>query len=121
MAVHQVLAAGPLSTRIYVPQSVFVVAGIGAGLVNLVLTLLPLLLVMLFTGVSLQLSLLWLPLPLFVLTVFALGMALLVASLAVSFSDLVELYQVVLSIWYFLSPIIYLWARCPSRSAPGWS
>jgi len=96
-----------LVKRIYVPRTAFAVAAVILGLVNLVFSLVPLLLVMLVTGVPLRWTLLLVPLPIFFLLLFALGVALLISTLAVYFADIAEIYPVVLLAWMYLSPILY--------------
>jgi ABC-type polysaccharide/polyol phosphate export permease len=106
-AMSQLLWGGALLNTIYVPRAAFALAAIGAGLVNLVLSLVPLAVIMLATGVPLTLALLWLPVPIVLTALFALGVGLLLSALAVGFRDLVDMYQILLTAWYFLTPIIY--------------
>jgi len=98
---------GGLLNRIYIPRTSFAVAAIGTGLVNTVLAILPLILVMLFTGVPLRASLLYLPVPILLLALFSLGLGLLISTLAVYFPDVAEMYQILTTAWMYLTPIIY--------------
>jgi ABC-type polysaccharide/polyol phosphate export permease len=98
---------GGLLNRIYVPRSSFALAAIGTGLVNLVLAILPLLVVMLITGVPVRSTVLFLPVPIFLLACFALGVGLMISTLAIYFPDVAEMYQIVLSAWMYLTPVIY--------------
>lgn len=98
---------GSLLRRIYVPRTVFAVAAVGTGLINLLLSVLPLLLVMLVTRIAIKPTVVLLPLPIIFLTLFSLGMGLLVSSIAVFFADVAEMYQIVLTAWMYLTPIIY--------------
>jgi len=98
---------GSLLQRIYVPRSVFAFAAVGTGLVNLLFALAPLGLITLVSGLSFQPALIVLPLAIFLVTLFALGVGLILSVLAVSFTDVVDIYQVLLSAWFYLTPIIY--------------
>jgi ABC-2 type transport system permease protein len=104
--VHLIWGEG-LFKRIYVPRTVFALSAVGVGLVNLVLTLVPLLFVMLITGVPLRWTILLAPLPVLFLALFSLGMGLLVSAWAVYFADVAEMYQVAMVAWMYLSPIVY--------------
>lgn len=106
-AMSNLLWGGTLMTRIYVPRTVFAFAAVGTGLVNLLLALIPLLAIALVTGLPLTLSLLWLPLAIVFAAAFALGGGLFMSMLAVRFPDVVDMYQVLLSALYFLTPIMY--------------
>jgi ABC-type polysaccharide/polyol phosphate export permease len=86
---------------------VFAFAATGTGLVNLGLALVPLLAIAIVSGVPLTLSLLWLPVPIVFGSLFALGVSLFLSTIAVRFPDVIDMYQVLLSALYFLTPIMY--------------
>lgn len=103
----QFVWGGVLLSRIYVPRAAFAVSAIGAGLVNLVLSLVPLAVVMAVTGTRLHTPVVLLPVAIGLLALFAFGVGLLLSTLAVYFSDVVEMYQVAVLAWLYLTPIIY--------------
>jgi len=96
-----------LTHRIYVPRTAFSVASIGTGVVNLLLSLVPLLLILLILRRPLTWAALFLPIAILSLTAFALGVGLLLSSLAVRFPDIAEMYQIILQAWMYLTPILY--------------
>jgi len=93
--------------KIYLPKTVFAVSGIGTGIVNLLLSLIPLAVVMMICGVAPRLPIIFLPIPLVLLASFALGTGLLLSTFAVYFPDVAEMYEIALSAWLYLTPIIY--------------
>ncbi len=106
-AIGNLVWGGDLINKIYVPKSVFVVSAIGVGLVNWLFALIPLALIMLVTGRTFSIALLYLPISILFTIFFATGVGLLVATLAVYFSDIVNVYQVGLTILLYLTPIVY--------------
>lgn len=114
-AILHLVWGGGLLKKIYVPRTVFALSAAGTGLVNLFLSLVPLLLVMLVVGVPIRASMLLLPIPILFLTMFALGMGLLISTIAVYFADVAEMYQVVLTAWMYLSPVIYPEDKLPQE------
>lgn len=98
---------GGLLKRIYMPRTSFALAAIGTGLVNTILTIIPMLIVMLIIEVPIKLSILYFPIPLFLLALFSLGFGLILSTAAVYFPDVAEMYQIVLTAWMYLTPIIY--------------
>jgi ABC-2 type transport system permease protein len=62
---------------------------------------------MLVTRIPIKPTVVLLPVPIIFLTLFSLGMGLLVSSIAVFFADVAEMYQIVLTAWMYLTPIIY--------------
>jgi ABC-type polysaccharide/polyol phosphate export permease len=98
---------GSLISKIYIPPSVFAISAVGAGLVNIVLSLVPLLLIMLVSGVPITPAMLFLPVPLLFAVMFSLGVGLILSRLAIYFADVVEMYQILIMVWFYASPIIY--------------
>ena len=111
-------AGGHLIRRIYLPRTVFAVAAIGTGLLNLLLSLIPLLGIMLITGVPIRPTIFFLPVSIVILAAFALGVGLVLSALAVDFTDAVELYGVLLPALLYLTPIIYPKEILPTAVRP---
>jgi ABC-2 type transport system permease protein len=106
-AIQQSVWGGTLMRRIYVPYTAFPAAAIGTGVVNLVLSVIPLLAMMLVVGRPIRWTILFLPIPVILLAAFALGVGLLLSSLAVRFPDIAEMYLIILQAWMYLTPIMY--------------
>lgn len=106
-AISGLVWGGSLLKRIYIPSTVFGVSAIGTALVNLVISIIPLIVVMLVDRAPFYWSLLFLPVSIVTLTAFTLGFGLFISSLAVFFPDVGEMYQVLLTGWMYLTPIIY--------------
>lgn len=98
---------GQLLQRIFIPRSLFAMAAIGTGLVNLFLSLFPLLVVILISKVVITWVILFLPVPILLIACFSLGFGLFISAFAVFFPDLTEMYQIALTAWMYLTPIIY--------------
>lgn len=107
MAMSELVWGGGLFHRIYIPRTVFALSAIGTGVVNLLFALVPLAIIMLATGVPLTPALIFLPIPILLTALFALGVGLLLSVLAAQFADVVEVYQIALTAWMYLTPIIY--------------
>lgn len=114
-AMHNLVWGGGLSNKIYIPKTVFVLSAILVGLVNLCLALLPLAFIMLAIGQPFSPALLFLPISMFLVLLFALGVGLIVAALAVFFADMIDLYQFSLSVIMYLTPIFYPASIIPPR------
>ena len=114
-AISGLVWGGSLLKRIYIPSTVFGVSAVGTALVNLILSLVPLVIVMLINGAPFYMSLLFLPVSILLLTAFTLGFGLFISSMAVFFPDVGEMYQVVLTAWMYLTPIIYPETMIPAK------
>ncbi|MBE0697177.1 MAG: ABC transporter permease [Anaerolineaceae bacterium] len=106
---------GGLFKRIYIPRVVFALSTSMTGLVNLALTLVPMLIIMLFTGSPIRLTILFLPVPIIFLLCFSLGVSLIISTAAVYFPDVAEMYQILLTAWMYLTPVIYPSSMLPEN------
>jgi ABC-type polysaccharide/polyol phosphate export permease len=98
---------GGLLHRIYIPRTSFALSAIGTGLINTVVALVPLAIIMVLFDIPLRWTVLFLPVPLFLIAAFALGFGLILSTFAIYFPDVAEMYQIVLSAWMYLTPILY--------------
>ena len=101
-----ILWGSGLYGKIYLPRTAFTISSIATGIINLLLSLLPLLAIMLVTGIPLRAAVVTLPLAILLLAIFALGFGLLLSAYSVFFPDIAEMYNVVLIAWMYLSPVI---------------
>lgn len=106
-AMSDMLWSGSLLGRIYVPKSVFAVSAVGTGLVNLLLSLIPVFIIALILGIRITPAILVMPLAILILAIFSLGVGLLLSTAAVFFADMEPVYNVLLTIWFYATPIIY--------------
>jgi ABC-type polysaccharide/polyol phosphate export permease len=99
--------ASEIARRVYVPRSVFVATAVGVALVNLLYSLVPLLVIFVVTGQPIHLTWLFLPVSIVTGVFFTAGVGLVVFTMASRFVDVKETYLVLLSAWFFLTPIVY--------------
>lgn len=98
---------GGLLHRIYIPRTSFALAAVGTGLINTLIAMIPLLIVMLLYGIPVRWTIIFLPVSLLLIAGFALGFGLILSTFAIYFPDVAEMYQIVLTAWMYLTPILY--------------
>ena len=81
----------------------------------MLLSMIPLLIVMLIVGVPIRLTILFSPVAIILLAFFSLGVGLLISCLAIYFPDVIDMYQIVLMGWFYLTPILYPFEIIPER------
>lgn len=96
-----------LITKVAIPKLIFPFSRALSSLINFLISLLPLLLLMLLTGVRVSPALLLLPLMIALLFLFALGVTLVMATLNVFFRDTRFLWSVISLLWTYATPIFY--------------
>ena len=106
-AMRQIVWGGLLIHRIYVPKTAFVLSAVGVGLINLLFALIPVLGVMVATGVPIRSSIAFLPVAVLLLVAFATGVGLLLSTLAVYFADVAQMFDIIIMAWMYLTPVIY--------------
>ena len=114
-SMNSLRANAGLVSKLPVPKAVFPVATVVAGVVNLVLALVPLFVLLLWSGHHVGLAVLFLPVSILLAAMFALGAGLLLSPLAVFFVDIVELVGVGLTLLLYLTPVFYPMAILPER------
>jgi ABC-type polysaccharide/polyol phosphate export permease len=118
-AINVLVWGGDLLQRIYIPRSAFAISSIGTGLINLLLSLVPLLVVMIVIGTPLHMTFLLAPLAMILLGLFSLGVGLLISTIGIYFADVVEMYGIVIMAWFYITPIIYTLDLLPAN-LQGW-
>ena len=114
-AMSSLVWGGGLLQRIYIPRAAFGISAIGSGLVNLLLAFVPLIFVIVVTGVPIRITILFMPVSLLLLACFTLGLGLAISTLAIYFPDVAEMYQIILLAWMYLTPIIYPETTIPAN------
>lgn len=107
MSMTSVLGNAGLITKVYVPKYIYPLTRVMSSLVNLLISLLPLIIVCLATGVRFNKSI-FLALFFFLcLVIFCLGLGLLLSTSMVFFRDTQFLWNVLSMMWMYATPIFY--------------
>ena len=112
-AMNDFLNSSHIVGKVFLPGSVFAISSVGAGLVNLVISMVPLALLMLAFGVPFTWSLVFLPVAIVLAGMFSLGLALILASWVVFFADLQNAYSIFLRLLFYLSGVIFSASMLP--------
>lgn len=106
-AADSIVNNSDLIKKVRVPKIVFPVAALTSNMVNLLLSLIPMLIIVIVLQHPVYLTWFYLPVPLLALTLVTLGMSLILATLNVYYRDVSHILQIVLQIWFYVTPIIY--------------
>lgn len=114
-AANSIIGSKDLITRVYFPRLIIPVASVGAGLVDMLISMGVLVVLMLIYGIAPTPALLAVPALMLLVTVTALGAGILVAAMSVSFRDFIHLLPFALQLWLFLTPVVYSTSIIPER------
>lgn len=117
MALTSILGNANLITKVYVPKYIYPLTRILSSMVNLLISLIPLLIVVVFSGLLPTKAYLLVPYVLVCLAVFCLGLGMLLAAAMVFFRDIQFLWGVLTMIWMYLTPIFYPESILPDNVA----
>jgi len=101
--------------KIYVPKYVFPLTKVLSAFVNMGFTFIAFIIILLFSGVQLQWTLILMPIPILYTFVFTLGVSMFISSFAVFYRDVTHLWAVLMQLLFFMTPIMY-----PVEILPDW-
>jgi len=105
--VESIVGNSDLIKKVAVPKFVFPIAAVLSNLVNLLLSLIPLALIVLVLRHPFHWTWIFLPIPILALAIFTLGFCLFFASANVFYRDIAHVVQIVIQLWFYVTPIIY--------------
>jgi ABC-type polysaccharide/polyol phosphate export permease len=106
-AMNELVRGRLLIGRVKMPKSVFAITTVTTGLVNLLISLIPLLILMFIYRRPITTALLFIPVSLFIITTFTLGVGLFMSALAVFFNDMLNIYAILLRLAFYISGVIH--------------
>jgi len=112
-AMTDIMYSGSLLGKVYLPKSVFAVSAVGTGLVNFLISLIPLAVFVVIYQRPINWTLLFLPIALVILSAFTLGLGLFMSALAIFFADMVNIFGILLRLLLYLSGIFYYTEQLP--------
>ena len=115
MGMTSITGNASLIKKVYMPKYIYPVSRILSSLVNFALAILPLFLVMLFTGTPFRSSLLLLVFDILCLLGFVTGMGLLLTTAMTFFQDTQFLWGVISLMWMYLTPVFYPESIIPAK------
>lgn len=115
MALTSIVGNASLITKVYMPKYIYPLTRVMSSMVNLGISLLPLLIVVLATGTALRKSAVLAFYFLLCLVIFSLGIGLLLSAAMVFFRDTQFLWGVLSMIWMYATPIFYPESILPDK------
>ena len=107
MSLTSILGNAGLITKVYMPKYIYPLTRVLSSLVNLLISLIPMLIVCLFTGVQFQKSAVLALYFMLCLVIFSLGIGLVLSTSMVFFRDTQFLWNVMNMMWMYATPIFY--------------
>lgn len=106
-AMTSIIGASALIRKVYIPKYIFPMQKCVFSFVNMLFSLVALFVVMVVLQVKITWYVLLIPIPLVLALVFAIGLGMILSTVAVFFRDMIHLYGILTMVWMYLTPIIY--------------
>lgn len=107
LSLSSVLGGAALIKKVYMPKYIFPLEKCLFALINFAFSLIAVALVMIIQGVYPTVTALLGIVPVLCCFIFCIGLSLILSALCVYFRDIMHLYGVLLTVWMYLTPIIY--------------
>jgi ABC-type polysaccharide/polyol phosphate export permease len=114
-AAESIVGNGDLIKKVRVAKLVFPVAAVVSNMINLLLSLIPLVLIVLVMRHPFYATWLYLPVPILALALTTLGATFFFAAINVYYRDVSHILQIILQVWFYLTPIIYSVEDIPQK------
>jgi lipopolysaccharide transport system permease protein len=114
-ATESIVGNGDLIKKVRVAKLVFPVAAVVSNMINFMLSLIPLVLVVLVLRHPFHWTWIFLPVPVLALFLFTLGATFFFAAANVYYRDVAHIVQILLQVWFYVTPILYTLDLFPER------
>ena len=104
---ESIVANGELIKKVSLPMSVFPMAALVSNLINLLLSMIPLMILVPVVRHPFYVTWLYLPVPTLALAIFTLGAMFFFAAANVYYRDVSHILQIVLQAWFYITPVIF--------------
>lgn len=114
-ALYSIVGKPSLVTKIFIPREILTLSNVISSLVSSTLEFLVLIPLLMILGAKISLTFLMFPVLHVMYFLIIYGFGLILASLFVYYKDLNQIWEVVLQVGFFLSPIIYPLSYVPAK------
>lgn len=115
LGLESIVNSASLISKVYIPKVIFPISRVFSSLINLAISLVPLIIMIAFTGMPIHRAILLLPLVVILLMFFSCGISFLLATANVFFRDTRFLWGVIILLWTYMTPIFYPESIIPVR------
>lgn len=112
-AMSAIIDNASLLKKVYIPKYMFVFSRVLSSIINVLASHCALLIVMIFTGIEINWTMVLFFIPLVFLAIFCLGVGLILSAASVKFRDIIHLYSVFTTAFMYLTPVIYALSLLP--------
>lgn len=117
LTMNSLISSGSLIKKVYVPKYIYPLSRTASSSINLLISMIPLLIVSMISGIRPTLSFLLIIVPIVCISVFSLGIGMMLSISMTFFRDTQYLWGVISMLWMYLTPIFYPASIMPDKVA----
>ncbi|MBN1355869.1 ABC transporter permease [bacterium] len=111
---NSIISGSNLVKKVLFPAEILPIVVIIANLIHFLLAIPILIFFLLVSGIPIGINIVWFPVIVLVQFIFTMAVVLLLAALSVHYRDIQQILNNLVTLWFFLSPIIYPMSGLPS-------
>ena len=115
LGLSSILDNAHLINKVYMPKEIYPLSRVISSVINLILAMVPLLVVAICAGSPISKAMLLIPIDLLLLLMFCYGMVLILSTSMALFSDTMFLWNVLSTLWMYMTPIFYPVSIIPAQ------
>lgn len=115
LGLSSILDNAHLINKVYMPKEIYPLSRVISSVINLALAMVPLLVVAICAGSPISKAMLLIPIDLLLLLMFCYGMVLILSTSMALFSDTLFLWNVLSTLWMYMTPIFYPVSIIPAQ------
>jgi lipopolysaccharide transport system permease protein len=112
---NSLIGSAHLISKVYFPRMIVPASSVLAGMVDMAVTLVLVLVMYVWYAVPLSWTLIWLPLPIIVAAALAFGFGLWLSALNVEYRDIRVVIPFLLQMWMYATPVVYPLKALPQK------
>jgi ABC-type polysaccharide/polyol phosphate export permease len=113
--IYSIISNSNLVKKVYFPREALPISVVLSNLINFLMALPVFFVLSLMSGIRPTKWLLFLPLPILIEVIFAIGIVLILSALEVFYRDTHMLMDVAMQAWFFLTPVLYPITNVPEQ------
>lgn len=107
VALVSIIGNASLITKVYLPKYIYPITRVLSSVINLLMSMIPLLIAVLLTGEEITCAYLMLPYIFICVIIFTMGVGMIMAAATTFFRDMQFLWGIISMVWMYVTPLFY--------------
>ncbi len=110
-----IIASSGIIKKVYFPRAILPISNVTSNFINFLISCIIIIIALFISGMGLGASIIYLPIVMFLQYVFSLAISFILSSVTVYIRDLEYFVNVLMMLWFYLTPIVYEVSMIPEK------